>query len=1195
MINHAIKTLMRFKTAQTVVKIIATASLFVGLASVNVRAAQTCETVTLPAVIEAEKWCDMSGVQTESTTDVGGGINVGWLDVGDWLSYSINVPTTGDYKVTYRLAAPSSGGIVRLQNQAGSLVFGDTTVSATGAWQNWVDATKIVNLPAGAQNFSLLVRQAGFNVNWIKIELATPADLLAAENSSGPVSYPAGIKLNAPHTEPIPPKWMFGYMQSGWGEESFGYGTQDTFVDHARALRGLDNRYGKHRHPADVMVLDMYWNGVNWDWPKNMIWDLGRFPDRKKMVDDLHAMNFKLIMNYHSFGWGSEWLSRLRENLVLGEDAPWLDFWTGGSDNEKAVWSLISSVKGQDKRPTFMARHFARPNLRNHEAASGSGIGIVKMPDEDDIEKTMPVHWTGDVEGSWMGLSESIEGVVYSEDGASGGWSYLHTDTPGHSGGTEPELAARWIQFSDFTTTTRNHGYKPRDVWSWGPEVEKISYQSRMLRYRLLPYIYRSAWEIWETAMPMTRPLKIAFPGDRDDLRFEYMFGDSLLVAPVYKKAADFPGGKIPVYLPKGHEWVNYWTQAVTAGGQVVDANANDLAHVPLFVKRGAIIPMGPEIQWIDPTQHANPLTLDIYPLATGVSTAQLYDDDGETLAYQRGAKTISTVVVTNNSQGIAINLGAAVGSYSGQPINQTYILKVNLIDKAYSAVAIGTKRLTKVLDAATLLNNVQLNDVWALDEVSHILYVRTTVSTAVNTEVKLISGVDSWVVLDKTQIQLPQAGGQATANLSANVAWTVTNTSSDWLTVSPASGSNDGLLTFQAAANTSLAERRATVAVTGAGISTNMQIVQPGIAPIDIAQGKIFTASSTEASAYAPNNAFDGNVTTRWASAFADPQWIAVDLGSAHQINKIELVWEAAYAQAYKIQVSMDAINWTDIYATSTAKGGTESLSVSGIGRYVRMLGTQRATTWGYSLWEFHIYGAPTEVIPHTLNVNPSVWNPSASLSTIAINVSADVAWVVTSSQPWLTVTPQSGSGNGVLTLTASQNTGSTKRTAIVTLAGVVRSGPSQTIAVTQEGMVATADTYNIVSALGANPCMDVANGGLIDGTNIQIWTCTGVPAQVFSIKDMGNGTVSFVNPASNKCVDLSGGGTTNGTKVQLWTCNGTAAQVFKITAQNEIRNVSSNRCLDVVLANPANGTGVQLYDCNGTNAQRWTKVLKP
>ncbi|HXA61338.1 MAG TPA: glycoside hydrolase family 3 C-terminal domain-containing protein [Streptosporangiaceae bacterium] len=124
------------------------------------------------------------------------------------------------------------------------------------------------------------------------------------------------------------------------------------------------------------------------------------------------------------------------------------------------------------------------------------------------------------------------------------------------------------------------------------------------------------------------------------------------------------------------------------------------------------------------------------------------------------------------------------------------------------------------------------------------------------------------------------------------------------------------------------------------------------------LSQGKPATASSTENSGTPASAAVDGNTATRWSSAFSDPQWIQVDLGTTATISQVVLTWETAYASGFQIQTSADAASWTTIYSTTAGTGGTQTLNVTGTGRYVRMYGTVRATGWGYSLWEFQVYG---------------------------------------------------------------------------------------------------------------------------------------------------------------------------------------------------------------------------------------------
>lgn len=147
------------------------------------------------------------------------------------------------------------------------------------------------------------------------------------------------------------------------------------------------------------------------------------------------------------------------------------------------------------------------------------------------------------------------------------------------------------------------------------------------------------------------------------------------------------------------------------------------------------------------------------------------------------------------------------------------------------------------------------------------------------------------------------------------------------------------------------------------AGVSpdSNEIIATPGVTlpgGMNLALNQPTYASSIQGAGYPATATTDDNFNTRWSSASSDPQWLIVDLGATHTINQVVLAWESAYAKAFQIQVSSDGTNWTTIYSTTAGTGGTQTLSVSGTGRYIRMYGTVRGTGYGYSLWEFQVFG---------------------------------------------------------------------------------------------------------------------------------------------------------------------------------------------------------------------------------------------
>src|SRR5689334_16117290 len=152
----------------------------------------------------------------------------------------------------------------------------------------------------------------------------------------------------------------------------------------------------------------------------------------------------------------------------------------------------------------------------------------------------------------------------------------------------------------------------------------------------------------------------------------------------------------------------------------------------------------------------------------------------------------------------------------------------------------------------------------------------------------------------------------------------------------------------------------RAPLIVAAALLLVSIVLVAPGAhaALTLLSQGKPTTASSTENAGTPAGSATDGNDGTRWSSAFADPQWLQVDLGSSQTVAQVTMHWETARAATFKIQMSPDGNAWTDATPVTTAIDGTQNLALAATGRYVRMYGLTRNTPYGYSLWEFQVFG---------------------------------------------------------------------------------------------------------------------------------------------------------------------------------------------------------------------------------------------
>ncbi|MGW6616171.1 discoidin domain-containing protein [Streptomyces erythrochromogenes] len=182
-------------------------------------------------------------------------------------------------------------------------------------------------------------------------------------------------------------------------------------------------------------------------------------------------------------------------------------------------------------------------------------------------------------------------------------------------------------------------------------------------------------------------------------------------------------------------------------------------------------------------------------------------------------------------------------------------------------------------------------------------------------------------------------------------------------------------------------APRPSLAAALAAALVAALLVLLPGsttaqAAPVLLSQGRPATASSTEGAGTPAAAAVDGDNGTRWSSQFADPQWIQVDLGAPARLSQVVLRWETAHARAYRIELSTNGTDWTTAHSTAAGPGGVQTLDITGTARHVRVYGTQRATAWGYSLWEFQVYGTtdtgPTLPGGGDLGPNVIVFDPS-------------------------------------------------------------------------------------------------------------------------------------------------------------------------------------------------------------------------
>lgn len=325
--------------------------------------------------------------------------------------------------------------------------------------------------------------------------------------------------------------------------------------------------------------------------------------------------------------------------------------------------------------------------------------------------------WSGDVVSSWnalknqitAGLNISLSNIPHwnSDIGGFFLWNFpLGLNDPDYR-----ELYTRWIQFGTFCPMMRSHGTDaPREIYQFGTKGNKYYdaiEKSINLRYALLPYIYSTSWAVTANQSSMMRALMMDFASDHQalDINDEYMFGKSLLVCPVtqpmYTKIAvngvdsvrveDFSQVKTrDVYLPKGSDWFDFWTGENFNGGQTIKSNA-PLDIIPLFVKAGSILPIGPRVQYANEKKWDS-LEIRIYEGADGEFL--LYEDENDNYNYEKGV--FSTLLFSWNNEKKILTIGDRKGTFPGMLTNRVFT--VTLISKNKDLKSISKGNLEKTV-----------------------------------------------------------------------------------------------------------------------------------------------------------------------------------------------------------------------------------------------------------------------------------------------------------------------------------------------------------------------------------------------------------------------------------------------------------------------------------------------------------------
>jgi alpha-glucosidase len=275
--------------------------------------------------------------------------------------------------------------------------------------------------------------------------------------------------------------------------------------------------------------------------------------------------------------------------------------------------------------------------------------------------------WTGDNTATWDAMALSIP--MFETLGLSGE-PFVGADAGGFIGRTDAELLTRWYQIAFLTPFCRNHAQRDaydHEPWRFGTYYENIVRKYLKLRYRFLPFLYTALEEAHRTGVPIFRPLLLNYQHDANTLNIddEFMIGSDLLVAPILK-----PGlTSRLVYLPAGI-WYDYWTGRQLAGGGMMHVDA-PLDTVPFYVRGGAVVPMGPEMNYVG-EKPTDPVTFEIFPDVEDAAQGSLYEDDGVSPAYRNGVER-RTVVTYRSSQ---VDVSAPAGSY--QPGSRRFVFSLH-------------------------------------------------------------------------------------------------------------------------------------------------------------------------------------------------------------------------------------------------------------------------------------------------------------------------------------------------------------------------------------------------------------------------------------------------------------------------------------------------------------------------------------
>ena len=500
-------------------------------------------------------------------------------------------------------------------------------------------------------------------------------------------------------------KWAYGFWQC-----KNRYKSQEEILGVARKYREL-------HIPVDNIVQDWFW----WNRKGEHVFNKN-YPDPKGMVDQLHAENFHLMISVWPFfepgsavydemdkrGWFVDkfkfakppyhtagmavydatnpearkyyWQLMDKALFNIGIDAWWLDTTepeTEGQEENILLGHKLAAGSGNRYVNIYPLMTTGAVYDGQRGASDKKRVFILSRSAFAGDQRYAVTAWSGDINSDFFsfrrqipaGLNFALSGIPYWTTDI-GGFVSGDPDDPAYR-----ELFIRWFQYGTFNPILRVHGTRKtnqNELWSYGPDAQKILVNFDRLRYRMLPYIYSLAWKTTSESYTPMRPLVMDF---RTDVRAqntgdEFMFGPAFLVSPVTEPDATTRR----LYLPQS-KWYDFWTGSAVAGNQTVDASA-PLDRLPLYIRAGSILPLGPDEEW-STEKPADPIELRVYRGADGDFT--LYEDENDNYNYEKGA--YATISLHWDDAKQALTIGDRTGQFPGM-----------LASRAFHVVFVGEK-----------------------------------------------------------------------------------------------------------------------------------------------------------------------------------------------------------------------------------------------------------------------------------------------------------------------------------------------------------------------------------------------------------------------------------------------------------------------------------------------------------------------